>query len=102
MHLQGDPGGAVVVGKTESISLATFQYHRQPLALAEAAQRRAAFEAGRIGQGAEHVFAGIELRRHSADQGGEVVSPAMVLPSGRSGGVWRVCGAAMYKENESC
>ncbi|MNP44250.1 hypothetical protein D3C76_1381030 [compost metagenome] len=71
MHLQGDPGGAVVIGKAQAIGLATFQYHRQPFALAEAAQRRAAFEAGRIGQGAEHVFAGIELRRHIADQGGE-------------------------------
>ncbi|MNG26971.1 hypothetical protein D3C84_1120300 [compost metagenome] len=71
MHLQGDPGGAVVVGKAEAIGFAAFDYHRQPLALAEAAQRRAAFEAGRIIQSAEHVFAGIELRRHAADQGGK-------------------------------
>ncbi|MNT90564.1 hypothetical protein D3C72_2314840 [compost metagenome] len=68
MHVQGDPGGDVVEAEPGFFGLGAFEYHGQAFLLAEAADNLQVCRQLAVAQGAEHVFAGIELRAHAAQQ----------------------------------
>ncbi|MNN88356.1 hypothetical protein D3C81_2060310 [compost metagenome] len=68
MYIQGDPGGDVVEAESGFFGVGTFEDHGQAFLLAKAADNLQIYRQLTVTQGAEHVFAGVELRAHAAQQ----------------------------------